>query len=387
MRVLIAGGGTGGHVYPLLAVAEVLSTCKEKESRPSRDNEILYVGSVGGMEADIVAQTGLAYRAVDAAPIRGVTPRKLASNVRQLLRGYRQSLRLLDEWTPDVLLVSGAYVSVPVALAARRRRIPVMIYLPDREPGLAVRFLSRFAQSIAVSFELVRNLFPRTVRHKVWVSGYPVRKALLDVASGSSNLHEQGFGAFGLDPALKTLLVMGGSHGARPINRALVADLPALLLDCQVVHITGQLDWPWVDGEQAKLVPESRARYRVFPYLHEELPSAMAIADLVVARAGASTLAEFPVVGLPSILVPYPYSGQHQGANADFMVEHGASLRLDDAVLDSSLETTVLGLFKDEPALERMRKAAQALARPDAALQLARKLDHLAKSPSLHRAL
>ena len=100
-----------------------------------------------------------------------------------------------------------------------------------------------------------------------------------------------------------------------------------------------------------------------------------------------SFLRSGPVVGLPSILVPYPYSGQHQGANADFMVEHGASLRLDDAVLDSSLETTVLGLFKDEPALERMRKATQALARPDAALQLARKLDHLAKSPSLHRAL
>ena len=324
----------------------------------------------------------LAYRAIDAAPIRGVTPYKLPGYLYRLWRGYRQSLRLLGEWSADAALVSGAYVSVPVALAAWRRQIPVMVYLPDREPGLAVRLLSRFVQSIAVSFEQVRHAFPRAVRHKVWVSGYPVRRALLEVASGLSNLREQGFRSLDLDRALKTLLVMGGSRGARPINRALVAALPALLQQCQVIHLTGQLDWPWVDGERAKLSPESRARYRAYPYLHEDLPAAMAVADLVVARAGAATLAEFPAVGLPSILVPYPYSGGHQEANADFMAEHGASLRLDDAALDSSLKETVLSLFRDERALERMRKGAQVLARPEAALLLARELCRLARRSS-----
>jgi UDP-N-acetylglucosamine--N-acetylmuramyl-(pentapeptide) pyrophosphoryl-undecaprenol N-acetylglucosamine transferase len=383
VRILVSGGGTGGHVYPLLAVVEALLT--------QGDTEVLYVGSVGGMEADIVARQiehramNLAYRAVDAAPIRGVTLWKVPGYVYRLWRGYRQSLRLLDEWTADAALVSGAYVSVPVALAARRRRIPVMVYLPDREPGLAVRLLSTFVHSIAVSFEPVRHAFPRAVRHKVWVSGYPVREALLEVASGLVNLREQGCRVFELNPALKTLLVMGGSRGARPINRALVSALPALLPECQVVHLTGQLDWPWVEGERARLSPGSRARYRAYPYLHEDLPAAMAVADLVVARAGAATLAEFPAVGLPSILVPYPYSGGHQEANADFMAEHGASLRLDDADLDASLEETVLSLFRDEPALERMREAAQALARPDAALQLARELCSLAGSSGLHR--
>jgi UDP-N-acetylglucosamine--N-acetylmuramyl-(pentapeptide) pyrophosphoryl-undecaprenol N-acetylglucosamine transferase len=382
VRILISGGGTGGHVYPLLAVVEALSM---DAAFKDWDAEFLYVGSVGGLEEGIVARTGLAYRDVDAAPIRGVTPLKLASSVHRLWRGYRQALRLLEDWPADVVLTSGAYVSVPVVLAARRRRIPAMIYLPDREPGLAVRLLGRSVQSIAVSFEQVRRAFPVAVQHKVWVSGYPVRKALLDAASGEASRRELGLKAFRLCSELKTVLVMGGSRGARPINRALIACLPALLQHCQVVHITGQLDWPWVEDEQARLPPESRARYRAYPYLHEELPAAMAAADLVVARAGAATLAEFPAVGLPSILVPYPYSGQHQEANADFMVERGASLRLDDGTLDSSLEAAVLHLLEDEPALAHMREAAQALARPDAVLLLARELCRLAKSPDLRR--
>jgi UDP-N-acetylglucosamine--N-acetylmuramyl-(pentapeptide) pyrophosphoryl-undecaprenol N-acetylglucosamine transferase len=392
VRVLISGGGTGGHVYPLLAVAEVLAASARHESRPAAggqvdapsDVEFLYVGSVGGMEETIVAQTEqvgdarLAYRAVDAAPIRGVTPWQLVGNVRHLWRGYRQSRRLLDEWPADVVLVSGAYVSVPVAFAARRRRIPVMVYLPDREPGLAVRLLSWFVDRIAVSFEQVRQAFPGAVRHKVWVSGYPVRPALLeaDRARGGRPLPAQ---ALDLDSALKTLLVMGGSRGARAINRALVAILPELLSCCQVVHIVGQLDWPWVEAERAKLPPESRMRYRAYPYLHEDLPAAMAAADLVVARAGAATLAEFPAVGLPSVLVPYPYSGQHQEANADFMVAAGASIRIDDADLDSKLKTVVLDLLRDECALGRMREAARALARPEAAARLAKELCRLAQ--------
>jgi UDP-N-acetylglucosamine--N-acetylmuramyl-(pentapeptide) pyrophosphoryl-undecaprenol N-acetylglucosamine transferase len=330
------------------------------------------------MEAGIIARTDLAYRAVDAAPIRGVMPWQLASNVFHLWRGYRQSWRLLGEWAADVVLVSGAYVSVPVVLAARRRRIPVMVYLPDREPGLAVRFLSRFVDRIAVSFEQVRHTFPEAVQHKVWVSGYPVRMALLD-ASSSRGRDMQAYQAFDLDPALKTVLVMGGSHGARAINRALIASLSALLRRCQIIHVVGQLDWPWAETQRVGLSPEQQARYRAYPYLHEELPIAMLVADLVVARAGAATLAEFPAVGLPSILVPYPHSGQHQEANADFMVSRGASVRLDDAALETSLETTVLGLIEDEDTLERMRQAAQALARPDAALQLAQELCRLAR--------
>jgi UDP-N-acetylglucosamine--N-acetylmuramyl-(pentapeptide) pyrophosphoryl-undecaprenol N-acetylglucosamine transferase len=337
------------------------------------------------MEASIVAQTNLAYQAVDSAPIRGIAPWQLWENVSRLWRGYRQAYQLLTQWAADVALVSGAYVSVPVALAARRCRIPTMIYLPDREPGLAVRLLSWFVDRIAVSFEPVRDAFPAPNRHKVWVSGYPVRAALraaLPEAGAQTADRSAQYDVLGLDPALKTLLVLGGSRGARPINQALVAALPELLERCQIVHVTGHLDWEWVRAEWERLRAETPAdevgRYRAYAYLHEELVAAMVAADLVVARAGAATLAEFPAVGLPSILVPYPYSGQHQGANADFMVAHGASVRVDNADLDTQLKPTVLRLLGDEQAMKRMSDRARALARPGAARQLAAELRRLA---------
>jgi UDP-N-acetylglucosamine--N-acetylmuramyl-(pentapeptide) pyrophosphoryl-undecaprenol N-acetylglucosamine transferase len=184
--------------------------------------------------------------------------------------------------------------------------------------------------------------------------------------------------ALSLNPALKTLLVLGGSHGARSINRALVDALPELLPHCQVVHVAGQLDGEWAVQERSKLPAELQARYSPWSYMHEELPAAMAAAHLVVARAGAATLAEFPAVGLPSILVPYPHSGEHQGANADFMVQNEASIRLDDADLGSELVSTVLLLLRDERRLQRMRESALALSKPDAAVRLARELRRLA---------
>jgi UDP-N-acetylglucosamine--N-acetylmuramyl-(pentapeptide) pyrophosphoryl-undecaprenol N-acetylglucosamine transferase len=178
---------------------------------------------------------------------------------------------------------------------------------------------------------------------------------------------------------LKTLLVLGGSRGARAINQAMVAALPELLEQCQIVHISGQLDWEWVQQASAKLPASLRARHHPRAYMHEELAAAMAAADLVVARAGAATLAEFPAVGLPSVLVPYPYSGQHQAANADFMSAHGAAVRVDNDDLETELKPTVLGLLNDERALAQMAHSAQVLARPDAASRLAQELRQLAR--------
>jgi UDP-N-acetylglucosamine--N-acetylmuramyl-(pentapeptide) pyrophosphoryl-undecaprenol N-acetylglucosamine transferase len=342
--------------------------------------EFLYVGSPGGMEASILARTEIPYRAVDSAPIRGTAPWKLAGSLVHLWRGYRQSLRLLDEWLAEVVLVSGAYVCVPVSLAAWRRRIPVLVYLPDREPGLAIRLLSWLVDQIAVSFERVIETFPAANRDKVWVSGYPVRADLLrarDMDRGEACV------ALGLDPGLKTLLVLGGSRGARAINRALVAALPELLEACQIVHVSGQLDWEWVEQASARLPDGLRSRHHAYAYMHEELAAAMVAADLVVARAGAATLAEFPAMGLPSVLVPYPYSGQHQTSNADFIQGHGAGIRLDNDDLETDLKPTVLGLLSDERALEQMAQRARALARPDAATRLAQRVRQLASGKAL----
>jgi UDP-N-acetylglucosamine--N-acetylmuramyl-(pentapeptide) pyrophosphoryl-undecaprenol N-acetylglucosamine transferase len=325
------------------------------------------------MESAIVARTGLPYRAVEAASIRGATPWELGRNMGKLFNGYRQAQALLGEWHADVALVTGGYVSVPVALAAWRHSVPVMIYLPDREPGWAVRFLGRFAERIAISFQEFRKSLPDAYQHKVWVSGYPVRAALLDADRAS------GYGVLDLDPSRQTLLVLGGSRGARPLNRALVPVLPELLSCYQVVHVTGQTDWPWAVESRDALPEQIRVHYRVYPYLHEELVAAMAVADLVVARAGAATMAEFPAVGLPSILVPYPYAGEHQRLNADFMVAHGAAVRIDQEDLEQQLEPTVKRLLEDRGTLKQMSERARALSVPDAAHRLAAEMRRLAR--------
>lgn len=362
-------------MYPLLAIAEALTV-----QRGFQELDLLYVGNPGGMEESILARTDIPYQAVDSAPIRGAAPWKLLGNLARVWRGYQQALRLLDRWPADVVLVSGAYVCVPVALGASRRNIPILAYLPDQEPGLAIRLLSWLVDRIAVSFEQVRDSFPAANRSKVWVSGYPVRA---DLARARDMDPAAARAALGLDRELKTLLVLGGSRGARAINQALASALPALLERCQIVHISGQLDWPWVQKESEKLPASLQVRYHPYAYMHEELAAAMAAADLAVARAGAATLAEFPAVGLPSVLVPYPYSGQHQAANADFMAGYGASVRVDDADLETLLLPTVLGLFEDEQALARMAQSAQALAQPDAASRLAQALGQLASGSAL----
>ncbi|MBN1581350.1 MAG: undecaprenyldiphospho-muramoylpentapeptide beta-N-acetylglucosaminyltransferase [Anaerolineae bacterium] len=362
MRILISGGGTGGHVYPALVVADALKTIY-------KDAQILYVGSSDGMEKEIVARTDLLYRAVDAGQVRGMSPWTLFKNLGRLWQGYRQGHNLLVEWPADAILVTGGYVTVPMALAAWRRHIPVMIYLPDLEPGWAIRFMSRFADRIAVSFDEVSAWFPK---HKVWTSGYPVRTALFDANRNS------GYETLGLNPGIKTLLVFGGSRGARSINRAVGTILHDLLARYQVIHVSGQLDWVWIDEKRRELAPELQKRYRAYPYLHDELPAAFAVADLVVARAGAATLAEWPAVGLPSILVPYPYSGQHQQKNADFMVAHGAAVCVNDSELETQLKSVIDGLLEDELALQKMGERARALFRPDAARKLASELVRLA---------
>ncbi len=339
--------------------------------RPERP-QVLYLGSARGIEASIVQRAGLPYRAVEAGQVRGVGLAALRG-LWAMWRGYRQAGQVLTRWKADALLVTGGYVSVPVALAARRRGVPFMVYLPDLEPGWAVRFLAHFADRVAVSFAPVGDRFPGRVRRRVWVSGYPVRSELLNADRAA------GCAALGLDPQLKTLLVFGGSRGARSINRALLGCLAELTVHCQVIHISGELDWPWVAEQRAGLPPDVQSRYRAYPYLHEEMGAAMAAADLVVARAGAATLGEFPAMGLPAVLVPYPYAGQHQSLNADFMVEQGAAVRVDDGELERELLPVVRGLLQDEAALARMRARTRSLSVPQAAHRLAEELCGLAR--------
>lgn len=313
------------------------------------------------MEARLVERTGTPFRAIPAAGLHGVGVRQLPRNLWRLGRGYLAARRILREFQPDVLFFTGGYLAAPVALAGQG--IPTLLYVPDIEPGLALKFLAHFADRIATTTPESRAYFP--AKKTVVTTGYPVRRMLQawDRARGRA--------ALGLRAEDPVLLVTGGSRGARSINRAVLAHLPALLEIVQVVHISGELDWPWVEA-RAKEV--NSPRYHAFPYLHEEMGAALAASDLVLSRAGASTLGEYPLFGLPAILVPYPHAWRYQKVNAGYLVRHGAAVMVEDDALADCLLPTVRSLLEDPQHLEAMRLAMRRLYRPQAAAEIARQL-------------
>jgi UDP-N-acetylglucosamine--N-acetylmuramyl-(pentapeptide) pyrophosphoryl-undecaprenol N-acetylglucosamine transferase len=293
-----------------------------------------------------------------------------ARNLGRMRYGIAQCRALLSDFRPDVVLITGGYVAAPVAWAAwhHKPRVPLLIYLPDLTPGLAIRLTSRLATSVAVSFPEAAAYFPK----KAVVTGYPVRPELLAADRGTARA------ALKLESGTPAVLVFGGSRGARSINQALVAALPELLPRCHLIHISGTLDWQAVSEAAGKLPETLRGRYHPYAYMHEEMIQALAAADLVVARAGASTLGEFPAVGVPSILVPYPHAGQHQDANAAYLAERGAALVIQDSDISNRLASTVSDLLANPQQLAAMSSAASSLARPDAADNIARELYLLA---------
>jgi UDP-N-acetylglucosamine--N-acetylmuramyl-(pentapeptide) pyrophosphoryl-undecaprenol N-acetylglucosamine transferase len=363
---LASGGGTGGHVYPILAVVEQFKKAAGDGNGLPKLEALLYVGTRNGLEVNIVARQGVAFRSVRAAAVRGLFPLRALVNASEMLRGSVQAWRILRDFRPDVVLATGGYVSVPVVIAARLQRCPILVYLPDMVPGLAVRFLSRLAQRVAVSFDTSLDHF---APGKAVVTGYPVRASLY--AADRTGARQR----LGLDARLKTVLVFGGSRGAHSINVAVSGMLDSLLDFAQVIHIAGEGDVVELQRRRSRLAADRRERYLVHAYLHEEMIDALLAADLAVARAGAATLGEFAAVGLASIQVPYPYSGQHQEANADFMVRHGAALKVPDTELaEGGLWRALEELLSDESALHSMSNAVAALARPDAARAIAKQL-------------
>ncbi len=331
------------------------------------------------MENDLLRQVApeVPTAAIQAAALRGRAPWTMLRHMTLLAQGTRQAARLMDEFRPQAVLVTGGYVSVPVGMAARRKRIPLLVFLPDVVPGLAVRFLARLATRVATSTPDSARYLPRG---KMVVTGYPVRPALLSLDRPESRRR------LGLPPAERVLLVYGGSRGARSINRAVGAGLARFLERAHVVHICGR------EGDEAELRRQAsglpsdlQSRYHLYPYLHEEMPAALAAADLAICRSGASTLGELPAVGLPAILVPYPYV--HQEENAAYLVRNGAALlvpdvrlrdgrgRPDPTALWQALETA----WGDPTHLQNMAAAARRLHRPTAAAALVEQLGSLVR--------
>ncbi|GAP14277.1 UDP-N-acetylglucosamine-N-acetylmuramylpentapeptide N-acetylglucosamine transferase [Longilinea arvoryzae] len=312
------------------------------------------------MEAELVKRQGVPYTAIPAAGVHGVGLRSLPGNIAKLVRGVAASRRILRQFKPDVLLFTGGYVAAPMAVAGRS--IPSLLYTPDIEPGMALKFLARYASIVAVTAPDSRAFFPG--RKHLEVSGYPTRPELTrydrDEARRSLNLN--------LDQPV--VLVTGGSKGARSINRAVTANLNDLLKMAQVLHLTGNLDWPEIQAFQAGLSPELAGRYHAYSYLHD-MGSALASADIVVSRAGASTLGEYPLFGLPAVLVPYPYAWRYQKVNAAYLVDKGAAKMIKDEDLPKQLVPVLSELLDDVENLNAMRAAMRSLARPEASQRLA----------------
>ena len=375
MKLVVSGGGTGGHIYPALTVIRALLEARPAEAAlPTlAPDDVLWVGSRGGIEEDLVRRAGTEFIGLAAGGLRGMGLLTKLRNAFRIVGSVGRARGILAHFRPDVVLVTGGYACVAVTLAAWIRSLPVMIYLPDIVPGLAIRSLSRFAAKVAVTSEESYRYFRRD---KVVVTGYPVRPEVYHLERSDARR------ALGLDAEEKTLLVFGGSRGARSINRALMAGLGELLPVCQVLHISGRLDSEWVAGAAKRLPDALRGRYHHHSYIHD-MPSALVAADLAVARAGAATLGEFPAAGLPALLVPYPYSGQHQEPNADYMVRNGAARALPDAELQERLVPTILELLRDDLALAEMSEATHAMARPDAAESIAEQLWLLARQRAL----
>lgn len=320
---------------------------------------LCYAGTAAGVEAAMAADAGIDFVAIPAGQLRIRNPLQLLRNSLRLAGGTLQARRFVREWRPDVVFVTGGYVCAPVVWAAYRRQIPVLIYLPDITPGLAVQRLARFASRVAVSFPEVASFFPG----KAIVTGYPVRRELRRRSLSKEDARK----SFGLDPNLPTLLIFGGSRGSRSINQATAGVLSQLLALAQVIHISGELDWEAARERSALLSPDQSRRYRSFAYLHDEMVAALCAADLAVTRAGASTLGEFPALGLPAILVPLPISGQHQLPNARYLADRGAALIIDDDALPGQLLPTVRDLLDHPDRLSAISQASAALACPDAA--------------------
>ncbi len=352
-------------MYPALAALEQLLVDQS-------DVEILWVGGEGGMETGLISQAGLEFKAIPAAGVHGVSLRALPGNLIKLLQGFFAARNILRQFRPDVMFFTGGYVSVPVALAGMK--IPVALFVPDIEPGLALKTLTHFADRITVSAKDSLAFYSR--QRNVVVTGYPTRKELQNWD------RTQAQKALGLDPELVTLLVFGGSKGARSINRALFSALPQLLPEMQIVHVTGELNWPEVEPVHKSLAGEVAERYYPYPYLHAEMGAAFKVADLVLSRAGASCLGEFPLFGLPAILVPYPHAWRYQKVNADYMIRQNAAVLLQDADLTGKFSKVVLDLVRDEKRRATMSAAMASLARPEAASSIANILIDLANNGS-----
>ena len=357
MKIVITGGGTGGHIYPGLSVGLELIEKGWKE---------LYIGSVDGLEAAIIPENNLNFKSVSVAPLpRKITPALLTSIIKNS-KGFFQARKIIKDFNPDCILGTGGFVAGSIMLAGATLGIPTMIHEQNVYPGVTNRLLARFVDKIALNFADARDYFSSKVINKTVITGNPIRRVILDTN------RETGINKLGFDSNKRTLLIFGGSQGAASINQALSEIYNKFLNinDIQLLHITGKKNYN-------KLIKDLKSKYsidinkidhiKVLPYLHN-IEWGYAAADLIVYRAGATGLAEITAKGIPAILIPYPHAaGDHQLYNARTMQEHGAAEIIKEN--DLTVEILYKKIFKilyDEQQLNKMAENSKKLGQPDA---------------------
>lgn len=353
MRLALTAGGTGGHILPALTVMDAV---RGKVAHV----EVRFFGTEGRGEREMVEARGVRFDGVPSAAIRGKNPLQLAHAGGRLAVGLATAIRKLRAFRPNVLFSTGGYASFPCSLAARVLRVPLVVFLPDVEPGWAVKVERRLATRIATTTEAGRRRLPS---EKTYVTGYPVRE---EFRTASRQATRTALGA-GERPVV---LVAGASQGAATLNRAVFRGLPDLCRRALVIHITGRSDVDEAQERRAGLPDAQRDAYHPAAF-RDDLPSLMVASDVAVMRAGASVLGELPAAGLPAILVPGRFAGGHQRANAAWLADGGAAEVLPESRIGELLPR-VFTLLDDPARLQHMREAARSLDRPAAADDIAR---------------
>jgi UDP-N-acetylglucosamine--N-acetylmuramyl-(pentapeptide) pyrophosphoryl-undecaprenol N-acetylglucosamine transferase len=364
LRILLSAGGTAGHVLPALTVLKRLQWIETQKSSDATSSstpalagvptpsalQVLFVGEMEGMERDLVQREGVKFVAIQAGAMHGVGAARMLRGAFRMLAGMAGAWNVVRQFKPDVVFLTGGFVGVPVSMAAWLRRVPAVVYLPDIEPGMALKVMARFATKVATTTDASA---PYISGSKMVVTGYPVREAFAKTS------RQQGRRHFNISNDDKVLLVVGGSKGSQSINRAIAASLPRLLSDASVtvIHVTGTRDWAEIRAVRDALPEAQRAHYLAFEYLHEDMADAMAAADLAVCRSGASALGELPFLGLPAVLVPYPYAWRYQRVNAEYLVNRNAAVILEDSKLGAELAPLVMQLINDNARLSAMHRS------------------------------
>ncbi len=361
--MVITGGGTGGHLFPGIAVADELRSM-------DRDAEIMFIGTERGIESQVIPKSGYTIRYVEAAGFVGMPlHRKLAALLTLPVSVFR-ARAMLGEAGPDVVVGTGGYVSVAPVLAARLLGIPTVILEQNLVPGLANRMLGKVADAVAVTYHESMAFFPRS---KTYLTGNPVRPG---IAEGS---REEALELFSLEAGRVTVVVLGGSRGASTINTMMLNALNSMLdirEGVQFLHQTGEKDYEHVRDVYRKM----RFKAMVVPFIYQ-MADAYAAADLVVSRAGATTLSELAALGKPSIIIPYPHAEGHQEFNARKLLEAGACRMITERELTAErLSENIRELCLSGELREEMAKNSRALGRPEAARKVIDIAMSLAKS-------